>query len=57
MLFRSLRLRKPWYGYSLGNWTADDEENAKLILEGKYAEVGNKLSERAVSVKEGGVNV
>jgi 4-hydroxy-3-polyprenylbenzoate decarboxylase len=52
-----LRLRKPWYGYSLGNWTQDDEENARLILEGKYAEVGQKLSERAVNVKEKSVHI
>jgi 4-hydroxy-3-polyprenylbenzoate decarboxylase len=52
-----LTLRKPWYGYSLGNWTADDEENAQLILEGQYARVGEKLSERAVNVKGGSLNV
>jgi 4-hydroxy-3-polyprenylbenzoate decarboxylase len=52
-----LRLRKPWYGYSLGNWTPDDEENARLILEGKYAQVGEKLSERAVNVKADAVNL
>jgi 4-hydroxy-3-polyprenylbenzoate decarboxylase len=49
--FPKLRLRKPWYGYSLGNWTADDEENARLILEGKYVQIGQKLSEKAVNVK------
>jgi len=39
----SLRLKAPWYGYNLGCWTKEDEENAELIVSGKYREVGKKL--------------
>lgn len=38
-----LTLRKPWYGYSLGCWTEEDEENADLIVKGDYQVVGKKL--------------
>jgi UbiD family decarboxylase len=38
-----LKLKKPWYGYNLGYWTKDDEENAELIVRGDYRAVGRKL--------------
>ena len=38
-----LRLKVPWYGYNLGCWTKEDEENADLIVSCKYREVGKKL--------------
>lgn len=38
-----LNLRAPWFGYNLGYWTKDDEENAEFILKGDYRAVGKKL--------------
>ena len=38
-----LTLKAPWYGYNLGYWTKDDEENAELIVKGDYRAVGKKL--------------
>ena len=38
-----LKLKSPWYGYNLGYWTQDDEENAELIVKGDYRAVGKKL--------------
>jgi 4-hydroxy-3-polyprenylbenzoate decarboxylase len=45
-----LQLRNPWYGYSLGNWTKEDEENADLILQGQYKTIGEKLAKRRVKI-------
>lgn len=38
-----LKLKSPWYGYNLGHWTKDDEENAELLVRGDYRSVGKKL--------------
>ena len=27
-----LKLKVPWYGYNLGNWTTEDQEIAELAL-------------------------
>jgi 4-hydroxy-3-polyprenylbenzoate decarboxylase len=40
------KLREPWHGYALGNWRAEDIENARLIAAGKYLEVGEKMAKR-----------
>lgn len=41
-----LRLREPWHGYTLGLWGADEEENSRLILEGNYLKLGEKMAAR-----------
>jgi 4-hydroxy-3-polyprenylbenzoate decarboxylase len=41
-----LKLRSPWYGYELGNWTKEDREYADLIVRGEYFALGEKLAER-----------
>ncbi len=38
-----LKLKSPWYGYNLGFWTKNDEENAEFIVKGDYRAVGKKL--------------
>jgi 4-hydroxy-3-polyprenylbenzoate decarboxylase len=43
-----LNLTTPWFGYSLGYWTTDDEENAELLVQGRYKEIGKKLRGRTV---------
>lgn len=37
-----LQPRMPWYGYSLGAWTAEDEEEAELALQGEHFVTGEK---------------
>jgi 4-hydroxy-3-polyprenylbenzoate decarboxylase len=39
-----LRLKTPWYGYTLGLWGEEDEENARLILQGEYLKLGEKMA-------------
>ena len=37
-----LNLKRPWYGYDLGYWSEEDKSEAKLALEGRYFETGEK---------------
>ena len=37
-----LKPRMPWYGYSLGAWTKEDEEEAELAIKGEYFATGEK---------------
>ncbi len=37
-----LKPRMPWYGYSLGAWTQQDEEEAALAVKGDYFITGTK---------------
>ncbi len=41
-----LKPRMPWYGYSLGAWSAQDEEEAELAVRGDYFETGAKQAEQ-----------
>jgi 4-hydroxy-3-polyprenylbenzoate decarboxylase len=45
-----LKLRTPWYGYELGNWTKEDRDYADLIVQGEYYALGEKLREREKKV-------
>lgn len=36
------KLKEPWYGYSLGYWTVEDEEEAELAVRGNYFETTEK---------------
>jgi UbiD family decarboxylase len=38
----TLKPRMPWYGYSLGAWTSEDEEEAELALSGDHFVTGDK---------------
>ncbi len=44
-----LRTKEPWYGYSLGFWTEENEEEAKLALKGEHYQTGGKLARQRVS--------
>lgn len=35
--------KAPWHGYTLGSWTKENQEEAKLAVEGKYRLLGEKL--------------
>jgi 4-hydroxy-3-polyprenylbenzoate decarboxylase len=38
----SLSLKEPWWGYSLGYWTKEEESEADLAVEGRHFETGEK---------------
>ncbi|MBI4525641.1 MAG: UbiD family decarboxylase, partial [Deltaproteobacteria bacterium] len=38
----------PWFGYSLGYWTAEDEEEAQLALKGEHYETGKKMERNQI---------
>ncbi len=38
----SLSLKEPWWGYSLGYWTQEEEREAALAVEGRHYETGEK---------------
>jgi UbiD family decarboxylase len=38
----SLTLKDPWWGYSLGYWTPEEEKEADLAVEGRHYETGEK---------------
>ncbi len=41
-----LKLKEPWYGYSLGYWTEEEEEEANLALQGKHYLAGDRQASR-----------
>lgn len=43
------RLQEPWHGYLLGHWTDDLQDDADLIVKGKYAAVGERQPRRSGS--------
>ncbi|HEY7554614.1 MAG TPA: UbiD family decarboxylase [Candidatus Binatia bacterium] len=42
-----LQPKLPWYGYSLGYWAKEDEENAELAVRGDYYRVAERLRKKA----------
>lgn len=46
----ALTPRVPWYGYSLGDWTEENEEEARMAVRGEYYQTGEKLAQRGVKV-------
>jgi 4-hydroxy-3-polyprenylbenzoate decarboxylase len=46
----ALNLKAPWYGYPLGNWGAEDEELASLVLNGEFEKAGQKLAQKRVRI-------
>jgi UbiD family decarboxylase len=38
----ALELKEPWWGYSLGYWTPEEEHEAELAVEGRHFETGEK---------------
>jgi 4-hydroxy-3-polyprenylbenzoate decarboxylase len=43
-----LNPQAPWYGYSLGDWNEEKDEEARLALEGRHYEIGEKLKGQRV---------
>ena len=38
-----LKPEYPWFGFSLGDWTEENQHEAQLALEGRHYEIGAKL--------------
>jgi 4-hydroxy-3-polyprenylbenzoate decarboxylase len=45
-----LNLKNPWYGYSLGDWNDELEEEAQLAVRGDHYVTGEKLKQRRKKV-------
>ena len=43
-----LKPKMPWYGYSLGHWGEEDEENAEWAVRGDYRNVAERLQKKAI---------
>ncbi|MFC2008343.1 hypothetical protein ACFLT0_01470, partial [Chloroflexota bacterium] len=43
-----LNVKSPWFGYSLGYWTKELEEEAELALKGEHYKTGEKLAQRRI---------
>jgi 4-hydroxy-3-polyprenylbenzoate decarboxylase len=48
----SLTLKDPWWGYSLGYWTEEEEKEAKLAVQGRHYETGEKQAQTRQSFSE-----
>ena len=46
-----LNLRKPWFGYNLGNWSKDEAEEAALAARGDYFVTGEKQKNQRKRLK------
>jgi len=45
-----LKPKMPWYGYSLGHWNEEDEENAESAVRGDYERVADRLRKKAMKL-------
>ncbi|MGE5817794.1 MAG: UbiD family decarboxylase [Deltaproteobacteria bacterium] len=43
-----LKPKMPWYGYSLGHWSEEDEANAERAVKGDYRNVAERLQKKAI---------
>ena len=43
-----LNPKVPWFGYSLGYWTEEDEAEAELALKGEHYQTGDKLARQRI---------
>ncbi len=46
-----LNPQMPWYGYSLGQWDDELDEEARLAVEGRHYEIGERLKKGRVKAK------
>lgn len=45
-----LQPKMPWYGYSLGSWSEEDQENAEWAVKGEYDKVAQRLQKKAIKL-------
>lgn len=48
----NLEPESPWYGYSLGDWNTELDEEARLAVSGHYWKTGEKIARQRKSTKE-----
>lgn len=48
----SLELREPWFGYSLGYWSEEEEAEAELAVQGRHYETGEKLRQTRKMIED-----
>ncbi len=46
--FPPLTPKKPWFGYSLGAWTPEDEDEAETAMRGEYFLTGENATNQRV---------
>lgn len=46
-----LRPEDPWFGYHLGSWSEEDEEEVRLALKGEHYQTGEKAMKRRAPAK------
>ncbi|OPX88862.1 MAG: Phenolic acid decarboxylase subunit C [Pelotomaculum sp. PtaB.Bin104] len=44
--------KAPWHGYTLGYWSKENEEEARLAVQGKHYLTGNKLASTRVQMQD-----
>jgi len=47
-----LQLKDPWWGYSLGLWSEEEDRHATLAAKGEYYRVGEALAERRQKMQD-----
>ena len=47
----TLKPESPWFGYSLGQWTDENEEEAALALKGEHYRTAEKLAARRIKAR------
>jgi 4-hydroxy-3-polyprenylbenzoate decarboxylase len=45
-----LKLKEPWWGYSLGFWGSEDDENAILATKGEYYRTGDLYEQKRMAI-------
>ncbi len=48
--FPKLKPVKPWFGYSLGYWPKELEEEAELALKGQHFQTGEKMAKKRIKL-------
>ena len=46
-----LNLKPPYWGYSLGHWTEEEDKEAELATQGRHYETGEKQGRRTQAVR------
>src|SRR5262249_22181778 len=47
-----LNPQDPWFGYNLGLWSSEDEEEADLALKGEHYQIGERRAQQRVAAKK-----
>jgi 4-hydroxy-3-polyprenylbenzoate decarboxylase len=45
-----LELKEPWWGYTLGYWSPEDDENANLATNGEYYQTGDIYAQKRMAI-------